>query len=150
MAFGRKAKKKQVRRGTDNPSGKPQATDSQAQPTKSLPIRPPPVTLRKHDDSDRAHNSLSGTEQPSAREAPYSSSSGWGHSIPSAYSNHAAKEASTPWQEKPINQDPALYDLISSKLDAVITSIDSESFNGDERELGEKGNLSIECFWLRS
>jgi hypothetical protein len=29
----------------------------------------------------------------------------------------------------------ALYDLISSKLDAVVTSIDSDEFSGDERDL---------------
>ena len=31
----------------------------------------------------------------------------------------------------------SLCDLISSKLDAVITSIDGEVFSGDERELGQ-------------
>lgn len=35
-----------------------------------------------------------------------------------------------------VNQEPALYDLICSKFDAVITSIDGESFSGDRRELG--------------
>lgn len=34
------------------------------------------------------------------------------------------------------DQEPALYDLICSKFDAVITSIDEESFSGDRRELG--------------
>lgn len=34
------------------------------------------------------------------------------------------------------DQEPALYDLIYSKFDAVITSIDEESFSGDMRELG--------------
>lgn len=34
------------------------------------------------------------------------------------------------------NQQPALYDLIYSKFDAVITSIDEESFSGDKEELG--------------
>ena len=34
------------------------------------------------------------------------------------------------------DQEPALYDLIYSKFDAVITSIDEESFSGDRRELG--------------
>ena len=33
-------------------------------------------------------------------------------------------------------QEPALYDLIYSKFDAVITSIDEESFSGDQGELG--------------
>lgn len=35
-----------------------------------------------------------------------------------------------------LNQEPALYDLIYSKFDAVMTSIDDESFSGDRRELG--------------
>lgn len=34
------------------------------------------------------------------------------------------------------HQEPALYDLISSKFDAVITSIDEESFSGERRDLG--------------
>ena len=34
------------------------------------------------------------------------------------------------------HQEPALYDLICSKFDAVITSIDEESFSGDRQELG--------------
>lgn len=34
------------------------------------------------------------------------------------------------------DQEPALYDLIYSKFDAVITSIDEETFSGDRRELG--------------
>jgi hypothetical protein len=36
-----------------------------------------------------------------------------------------------------LNQGAALCDLISSKFDAVITSIDSELFSGDETELGK-------------
>lgn len=35
-----------------------------------------------------------------------------------------------------IHREPGLYELISSKFDAVITSIDGESFSGDRRELG--------------
>lgn len=38
-------------------------------------------------------------------------------------------------------QDAALCDLISSKFDAVLTSIDGESFSGDERELGSRLHL---------
>lgn len=34
------------------------------------------------------------------------------------------------------HQKPALYDLIYSKFDAIITSIDEESFSGDRQELG--------------
>jgi len=34
-----------------------------------------------------------------------------------------------------LNQGAALYDLISSKFDAVVTLIDGERFSGDEREL---------------
>ena len=38
-------------------------------------------------------------------------------------------------------QDAALCDLISSKFDAILTSIDGESFSGDERELGSRLHL---------
>ncbi len=38
-----------------------------------------------------------------------------------------------------LNQGAALCDLIASKLNAVITSIDSELFSGEERDLGELG-----------
>jgi hypothetical protein len=34
-----------------------------------------------------------------------------------------------------LNQGAALYDLISSKFNAVVTMIDGENFSGDEREL---------------
>lgn len=37
-----------------------------------------------------------------------------------------------------LNRGPAICDLISSKFDAVITSIDGEVFSGDERELSER------------
>ena len=36
-----------------------------------------------------------------------------------------------------LSYGPAIYDLISSKFDTVITSIDGEIFSGDERELSE-------------
>lgn len=36
------------------------------------------------------------------------------------------------------HQGPALSDLISSKLDAIISSIDAETFSGNEQELGSK------------
>jgi hypothetical protein len=35
------------------------------------------------------------------------------------------------------NPEPSLYDLISSKFDDVINSIDEESFSGDRKDLGE-------------
>jgi hypothetical protein len=34
-----------------------------------------------------------------------------------------------------LNQGAALYDLISSKFNSVVTSIDNERFSGDEHEL---------------
>ncbi len=43
------------------------------------------------------------------------------------------------WQHKTtgyLNQGAAVCDLVSNKLNAVITSIDGERFSGDERELG--------------
>ena len=36
-----------------------------------------------------------------------------------------------------LNRGAALCDLISSKFDSILTSIDGEKFSGDERELGE-------------
>ncbi|KAG9229739.1 Alpha/Beta hydrolase protein [Amylocarpus encephaloides] len=52
-----------------------------------------------------------------------------GVSIPRAGNNGA------PFVTQYLNQGAALCDLISSKLDAVITLIDGEGFNGDENEL---------------
>jgi hypothetical protein len=52
--------------------------------------------------------------------------------VPHLVDNHNDERVSTIW-----NQQPALYDLISSKFDAVITSIDGENFSGDRRELGQ-------------
>ena len=46
------------------------------------------------------------------------------------------------------NQDPALYDLISSKLDAILTSIDEEMFSGDRRELGNNSVALRPMPWL--
>lgn len=37
-----------------------------------------------------------------------------------------------------LNRGVALCDLISTKLDSVITLIDGERFSGDERELGKE------------
>lgn len=37
-----------------------------------------------------------------------------------------------------LNRGAALCDLISTKLDTVITLIDGERFSGDERELGKE------------
>ena len=45
----------------------------------------------------------------------------------------------SPWPRKATDdspQDAAIGHLISSKFDAVITSIDGEIFSGDEKELG--------------
>ena len=51
----------------------------------------------------------------------------------------AARDGLKQWQPK-LPDVPhhriSLCDLISSKLDAIITSIDGEVFSGDERELG--------------
>lgn len=52
--------------------------------------------------------------------------------VPHPIDNHGGEGFSTV-----LHQQPALYDLISSKFDAVITSIDEENFSGDRRELGK-------------
>jgi hypothetical protein len=53
---------------------------------------------------------------------------------------HFFNDGANAWQAQlqgiqQLNQGTALYDLISSKLDAVITGIDGEKFSGDENEL---------------
>ena len=54
-------------------------------------------------------------------------------------SSHAGQDGPKPWQPKlpaALHHRISLCDLISNRLDAVITSIDGEVFSGDERELG--------------
>lgn len=125
---------------------------SQTQPSKNLPVRsssgPPrsPATSR--------HIQSSSNNQVPTRPTP-PRVSGWdqskspaGHSIGSpplgpnsVKTLQVARQPLDQSRENAItvsNPDPALCDLISSKLDAIITSIDGESFSGDERELGNR------------
>lgn len=59
--------------------------------------------------------------------------------IPSAVTGglHKASKSVTNLNARYLTQGAALYDQMSSKLDAVITCIDEEKFSGDERDLSE-------------
>ena len=46
---------------------------------------------------------------------------------------------------KPSSPETGLEELISTKLDTVLTSIDGESFSGDEKELGMNLGHCISC-----
>lgn len=51
----------------------------------------------------------------------------------------AGSQVAKPWDDgqlAPVSPENGLEGLISSKLDAVLTSIDGESFSGNEKELG--------------
>jgi len=51
---------------------------------------------------------------------------------------HIFNDGMSEWQRQGtqyLNQGAALYDVISSKFDRVLTSIDSETFSGNEDEL---------------
>jgi hypothetical protein len=51
---------------------------------------------------------------------------------------HYFNDGAPAWQRQgtqALNQGAALYDVISSKFDAVVTMIDGENFSGDERDL---------------
>ena len=47
--------------------------------------------------------------------------------------------------ETPLGIVPTLGDLISGKLDAVLSSIDRETFSGDDRELGREHHILRSC-----
>lgn len=155
MAFGKRPAKNQVRRSTKNPA--PQAPkappipaqanctqplESQAQLSTSLASRPLPIPFRPH----IGHSAVSNTRtQNVPRPVAYSlPSSGLEQSTSLIQRREASGAVLESWQERTTdhsNQDPILRDLIASKFDTVITSIDSESFSGDEEELGAESIL---------
>lgn len=133
MAFGRRLEKNKARPGVANPSPRfpvqanNSQTNPQAQPSDTLALRPHPIPTQTHHDSNHAYTAPPATTY-------HSPSSGWVQSTPLHYKTQVTTEVPEAWQEKTV-QGPTLSDLIASKFDAVLTSIDGETFNGDEREL---------------
>ena len=107
---------------------------TQAQSVPHLPLRPvpsdpPPYTL----DPPERITSRTVAPVPTIQPRPNASASRV------AIEPRAIRDGPKPWQPKlpdALHHRISLCDLISSKLDAVITSIDGEVFSGDERELG--------------
>ena len=86
-------------------------------------ITPSPAQLLPVPDYNQTLTIIS----PCADNAPNS------HPLP------GAMDDLSPWQRRGTDhptRDAAICNLISSKFDAVITSIDGEIFSGDEKELG--------------
>lgn len=108
--------------------GKPASTKPPTPPPRppKLPLQPPPAS--KHPWSlRRARNNASCTDIPKLVA-----------SIPVPPCQDVKQ-----WKEKdsaPAAPITRLEDLISSKLNAVLTSIDGESFSGNEAELGISQN----------
>ena len=156
MAFGRKPAKSQVPRSTKNPPPPPpppprgpaipaqanctQSLDSQAQQSTNLASRPLP--FRPHlGHITVSNNHTRNAPQPVACSSP---SSGLEQSTSLIERREASEAVPESWQGRPTNhsnQNPTLRDLIASKFDTVITSIDSESFSGDEQELGTESTF---------
>ncbi|MCJ1464245.1 hypothetical protein MMC07_002858 [Pseudocyphellaria aurata] len=135
MAFGRRPEKNKARPGFANPSPRfpIQANIQQAkpevQPSNTLTVRPhfsPPISTRRHDGGNHAYTAPPATT--------YSPRTAWGQSTSQSYQTQITGEVPETWHENTV-QGPTLCDLITSKFDAVLTSIDGETFNGDEREL---------------
>lgn len=120
---------------------------NQTQPSKKLPNRPSldpprsPASSRHTQNSSNHHVPSRPTHPPEV--------SAW-EQVPMSPPGHSGGSSRQPLNQfrqdttNALNPDPALCDLISSKFDAIITSIDGESFSGDERELGNRF-----CFLLR-
>lgn len=132
MAFGRKPETNK------NPSPRfpIQASNQQARPqaqsSNTLAVRPTPIPAQSHDGGSHAYTAPPATT--------YLSSSGWGQST------QVPTKVQETWPDKTV-QGPTLCDLIASRFDEVLTSIDGETFNGDERELGAQINY---IFTIRS
>lgn len=146
MAFGRRLDKNKdkAQPGSANPSPRFQANDQpakpQTQPFNPLPFRPPPIPTQRHDAGNHVY-----TTPPATTFLP---SPGWGQSTALNYRTQVTTESPGTWQEKTV-QGPTLSDLIASKFDSVLTSIDGEAFNGDERELGAQiDRILQDSLWL--
>lgn len=64
---------------------------------------------------------------------------------PTDSSRHVSDQRPLP--AKPFSPPTALEDLISTKLDNVLTSIDGEAFSGDEKELGRLFKSTDVLYW---
>ena len=142
ILFNPKRKRPRSRRaakkdGSGNPSAH-SAPPIQAQSAPHLPLRPfpplppdpPPYTF------DPPERTPTGTVAPTSTTQPRHSANA---SRAAASSVQATRDGPRQWQpERPdgLHHRISLCDLISSKLDAVLTSIDGEVFSGDARELG--------------
>ena len=128
MAFGRRLEKThKARPGLSNPSPGYPIANPAAQPSDPLTIRPHPIPTQRRDGGNHTY--------PSPPATTCSPNPGWGQSATLNHKTQVTAEAPEPCWEQTL-QGPALGDLIASKFDAVLTSIDNETFNGDERELG--------------
>lgn len=147
MAFGRRPEKNKVRPGSNPSSRLPiQANNQQEQakpqpqPSNTLTIRPPTIPTQRHLGNNHAYTAPPATT--------YSSNSGWGQSTALNHETQITTEGPEAWQENAV-QGPPLCDLIASKFDAVLTSIDGETFNGDEQELSApNGPIFHNSLWL--
>lgn len=147
MVFGRKPEKNKARPGFANPSAQfpiQAKAQPEAQPSNTLTVRPPlapPIPPRWHDGGNHAYTAPSTT-------TTYSPSTAWGQSTLQSYETQTTREVPQTWQEITV-QEPTLCDLIASKFDAVLTSIDGETFNGDETELGAQiDHILHDSLWL--
>lgn len=117
--------------GSSNPS--PPSTPPilpQSRPLRPAPSDPPPYALYPPERNPPRTLAPTSTTQP-RQNGPASRVA--------VDSSQATRDGPKQWQPKvpdALRHRRSLCDLISSKLDAVITSIDGEVFSGDERELG--------------
>ncbi len=115
-----------ARSGSHNPSRQ----SAPHLPLRPVPPDPPPYTLHPPERTSPpvvAHKSNTQSRQDANA------------SRVAADSLPATRDGPKQWRPKlpdSLHHRISLCDLISSKLDAVITSIDGEVFSGDERELG--------------
>lgn len=138
--FGKRPENSRVRRSSPPLPARThlaKPVENRAQLSQTSATRPLQIPFQGHDGYDPASNSLS---QNLLTPVAYSSpSSGLDQPTSLIQEANATGAVLEPWQQRATeasNQPPSLCDLIASKFDAVITSIDSESFSGDERELG--------------
>lgn len=137
IVFGpkRKPPRRAAQSGSSNPSPPPSTTSTppslpQSRPLRRAPSDPPPYTLYPPERNPPRTLAPTPTTPPRQNGPP---------SRVAIDSSQATGDGPKQWQPRvpdALRHRISLCDLISSKLDAVITSIDGEVFSGDERELG--------------
>lgn len=109
-------------------------------------IWPPPQSPYRYPHPGITASQAKLHTQPSPPRHPFYNHNVKGRSctnLPTAAPNpnlYSSKNGIGEWQHRTadcLSQGVGLCDLISSKLDTVITLIDGERFSGDERELGK-------------